>query len=485
VPRPPLGRLALYLLLGFSAGLPFYMFNAVLLLRLARHDIDIVLIGFFAWVALLPTFKFAWAPLLDRYDIPGFSRFWGNRRGWIMLSQLGIFLSMVAMAFTSGDKSLALTALFAVLLAFWTTTLEVAADGWRIELAPTQAEQGPMVAANLWGYRSAMVAAGSGAVYVAGQIDWTWAYLVIAAAAFLPFPILCAMRPGPGQGGGRGAALATGLIASALILLCSLLATAAAGWVVLDVAIRIGISSKTNVTPFVLAVALLPFVVLALALPRIRRMGSDAPARRSAAIGPYVDIFWRYGYRVLPVLAFVSIYRMGDVMTLTLSHPLWNARGYSLNQIAVADGPVALLCSMTGVAIGGWMAARWRLNLALVVGAFGSAVGNAIFAWLWRVPPSNFVIYLSAGVDQFAHGLQGAVFVVYLSMLVNPRYPVAQYAFLSGFAFLLPRLVAGASGAMQTQIGYDGFFLLAGGMSAAAILLLPFMANAKPRLDDR
>jgi len=530
-PRPPLGRLALYLLLGFSAGLPFYMFNAVLLLRLARHGIDIVLIGFFAWVALLPTFKFAWAPLLDRFDVPGFSRFWGNRRGWIMLSQLGIFLSTVAMAFTSNDKSLALTALFAVLLAFWTTTLEVAADGWRIELAPTQSEQGPMVAANLWGYRSAMVAAGSGAVYVAGQLDWTWAYLVIAAAAFLPFPILCAMRPEPdpcpepsaasGRGLGEGLlssstedpsygaraerpsskpspaksgrrlksaerplALATGLIASVAILLFSLAATAAVGWVVLDIAARAGISSKTNVTPFVLALALLPFVALALALPRIRRMGPDAPAHRSAAIGPYVDIFWRYGYRVLPVLAFVAIYRMGDVMTLTLSHPLWNARGYSLNQIAVADGPVALLCSMAGVAIGGWMAARWRLGLALVIGALGSAIGNAIFAWLWWVPPTDFVIYLSAGVDQFAHGLQGAVFVVYLSMLVNPRYPVAQYAFLSGFAFLLPRLVAGASGAMQTRIGYDGFFLLAGGMSAAAVLLLPLMANAKPRSDD-
>jgi len=502
------------------------MFNAVLLLRLARHDVDIVLIGFFAWVALLPTFKFAWAPLLDRFAIPGFSRFWGNRRGWIMLSQLGIFLSLVAMAATSADKSLPLTALFAVLLAFWTTTLEVAADGWRIELAPTQAEQGPMVAANLWGYRGAMVAAGSGAVYVAGQLDWSWAYLVIAAAAFLPFPILCAMpsalKPSPACGRGLGegllvssstdpmpsqeqeerpsskpspasgrrlkptdrfVALVTGLAASIVILLFSLAVTAAVGWAVLQAAARSGISGKTNVTPIVLVLALVPFLALALALPRIRRMSPGARLLRSAAIGPYVDIFWRYGYRVLPLLGFVAIYRMGDVMTLTLSHPLWNARGYSLNQIAFADGPIALVSSMAGVGIGGWIAARWRLSLALVVGAVGSAIGNWIFVWLWKVPPSNFVIYLSAGMDQFAHGLEGAVFVVYLSMLVNPRYPVAQYAFLSGFAFLLPRLVAGASGAMQMQIGYDGFFWLSGGLSAAAILFLPFLANIRPRQD--
>jgi PAT family beta-lactamase induction signal transducer AmpG len=392
---------------------------------------------------------------------------------------------MTAMAFTSNDKSLPLTALFAVLLAFWTTTLEVAADAWRIELAPTQREQGPIVAANLWGYRSAMVAAGSGAVFVAGQLDWTWAYLAIAAAAFIPFPILCAMRPDPHRSGGRGRALATGLLASAAILLGSLAVTAGLGLALLSLAAGVGISSKTNVTPAVLAIALLPFVALAIALPRIRRMGPESPARRSLAIGPYVDIFWRFGYATLPILAFVSFYRMGDVMSLTLSHPLWNARGYSLNQIAVADGFVALASSMVGVALGGWLAARWRLALALAAGALVSGIGNAVFAWLWRVPPSNFVLYVSAGIDQFAHGFEGAVFVVYLSMLVNPRYPGAQYAFLSGFAFLLPRLVAGAAGAIQQRIGYDGFFLLTGLLSAGAIVFLPLIAGVKPRKADR
>ena len=209
VPRG-FGRQALYVLLGFSAGLPFYMFSTVLSLRLQAHEVGLVVIGFFAWVQLLPTFKFLWAPLLDRYEVPGFGRFWGKRRGWIMLAQLGIFVSMAAMGLTSSDENLAITALFAVLLAFWTTTLEVAADAWRIELAPTQAEQGPLAAANLWGYRTAMVAAGSGALLVADQPGWGWtgAYLAIAAAAFLPFPLLALMRPDPDHGGSRGRALA-------------------------------------------------------------------------------------------------------------------------------------------------------------------------------------------------------------------------------------------------------------------------------------
>jgi len=473
--------LGLYLLLGFSAGLPFYMFNAVLTLRLARHGVDIVVIGFFAWIALLPTFKFAWAPLLDRYDVPGFSRFWGRRRGWIMLSQLGIFLSMVAMAFTSSDASLPLTALFAILLAFWTTTLEVAADGWRIELAPTQAEQAPVVAANLWGYRSAMVAAGSGAILVAAWADWTWAYLVIAVAAFAPFPVLAAMRPEPDATISRTRALVAGTLSSLLILLAVALVTTLVGWALLSAVQGAGFSSKTNVTPIVLAIALLPFAALALALPRIRRLPPDAPAKMSAFVAPYVELFWRYGYAVLAVLAFVSLYRMGDVLTLTLSHPLWNEAGYSLKQIGVADGVVALSASMAGVALGGLLSTRLSLTWTLAIGAVTAAAGNWIYVWLWHSEPSSFVLYTSVAVDQFGNGFAGAVFVVYLSMLVSPKYPGAQYALLSGFAFLLPRLLAGASGSMQTQIGYDGFFLLSGALSFAAIFLLPVIARVKGR----
>jgi PAT family beta-lactamase induction signal transducer AmpG len=473
--------LGLYLLLGFSAGLPFYMFNAVLTLRLARHGVDIVVIGFFAWIALLPTFKFAWAPLLDRYDVPGFSRFWGRRRGWIMLSQLGIFLSMVAMAFTSSDESLPLTALFAILLAFWTTTLEVAADGWRIELAPTQTEQAPVVAANLWGYRSAMVAAGSGAILVAAWADWTWAYLVIAVAAFAPFPVLAAMRPEPDATTSRTRALLSGTLSSLMILLGVALVTTGVGWALLSAVQGAGFSSKTNVTPIVLAIALLPFAALALALPRIRRLPADAPAKMSAFVAPYVELFWRYGYAVLAVLAFVSLYRMGDVLTLTLSHPLWNEAGYSLKQIGVADGVVALSASMAGVALGGLLSTRLSLTWTLAIGAVTAAAGNWIYVWLWHSEPSSFVLYTSVAVDQFGNGFAGAVFVVYLSMLVSPKYPGAQYALLSGFAFLLPRLLAGASGSMQTQIGYDGFFLMSGALSFAAIFLLPVIARVKGR----
>ncbi len=475
--------LALFGLLGFSSGLPYFMFSTILALRLQAHGVGLVVIGFFAWIALVPTMKFLWAPILDRLAVPGFARFWGQRRSWLMLAQLGIAASLAAMAVTSDDASLPLTALLATSLAFWTTTLEVASDAWRIILYPTKEAQGPVVAATVWGYRTAMVAAGSGALIVTADHGWTAAYLLIAVAALAPFPVLAAMPPEPGRNG-RTVALTTGLIASAAILIAVTAAIAGLGWVLLSAATAAGIGAGSNVTPWVLGICLLPFAVLALALPAIKRAPADAPLRRSPVTGPYVDIFWRFGTGVLVLLVLVSLYRMGDVLALTLSKPLVASLGYSLKAIGIADGAVALIASMAGVATGGWMAARWPLGRTLAIGAILAALGNWSFVWLAHRPPTTLALYLATGLDQFGNGFAGAVFVVYLSLLVNPRHPGAQYAFLSGFAFLLPRLLGGASGSMVTEYGYDQFFLLSGALSLAILPLLPIVMRLRPRVAE-
>ena len=511
LPTAPLGQFgsirrlqALYLLLGFSAGLPFFMFSTVLAVRLTDHGVALAVIGFFAWVQLLPTFKFLWAPLLDRYDVPGFARFWGKRRGWIMLSQLGIVSSLVAMALTASDASLPLTALVAVCLAFWTTTLEVAADAWRIELAPTRELQGPLAAANLWGYRTAMVAAGSGALLFADESGalapalrtlgivpgWTAAYLLIAAAAFVPLPILAALPPERRGDAGRMSALGGGVAASVAILLALLAFFAVVGSGLLSAAAGMGIDARANVTPWVLGIAMLPFVAMAAALPKIRRAGPQSRLRTSAAIGPYVDFFWRYGGLAIALMAFVSIYRMGDVLALNLSKPMILGLGYSKTEIGWADGAVALIASIVGVGLGGWMTTRWPFAATLAIGALFAGIGNFAFVWLAHQPHDQDLLYLATAADQFGNGMAGAIFVVYLSLLVNPRYAGAQYAFLSGFAFLLPRLLSGAGGTVVERLdasglpGFDLFFLASGAISLAAIVFLPLVARARARADD-
>jgi MFS transporter, PAT family, beta-lactamase induction signal transducer AmpG len=275
------------------------------------------------------------------------------------------------------------------------------------------------------------------------------------------------------------AALATGLLASVAILILVALAFAGPGIVLLALADAVGLGADSNVTPAILVVAMLPFVGMALALPRIVRLPPDAPLLRSLLAGPYVELFRHYGVGILAILAFVSLYRMGDVLALTLSKPLVNALGYSLSQIAFADGVVALAGNILGVGAGGMAAARLRGGWPLAIGALLAAIGNFAFVWLAAQPMGDAALVVATALDQFGNGFAGAVFVVYLSLLVNPLHAGAQYALLSGVAFLLPRLIAGASGGIEARIGYPGFFLLSGALSLAAIALLPLVGRAR------
>lgn len=473
--RPPASLIALFGLLGFSSGLPFLLFSAVLFLRLSQNNAGLGVVAFFAWVSLLPTFKFAWAPLLDRITIPGFGGYWGRWRSWILLCQLGTVTSLAGMAWAAPDGDLPFTALWAVLLAFWTTTLEAAADGWRVELAPTAEAQAPLASAALWGYRSAMVAAGSFAVMLAGQAGWDVAYFAVAAAAAAAFPVLAATRADAHASAGRGGALILGLGVSLGLITAAAILVAGVGAVVLRAAGSLGLTPDSNVTSGVLLLCALPFVIMVLAIPRIRALPADAAPLRSPVVGPYLDFFRTYGFATVGILIFVSLYRMGDVLTLTLSKPLVSTTGYSLTQIGIADGIPALAANIIGVGVGGWAAARYDKNWSLAAGAVFAAIGNFAYVWLAHAPVSSTVLYVTTFADHFGNGLAAAVFVVYLSLLANPRYPACQYAFLSGFAFLLPRLLAGASAAIQREIGYDGFFVLSGILSLAALPLLPLL----------
>lgn len=468
--------LALCAMLGACGGMPFSMVNSILLLRLSRHGVDLVLIGFFAWEALVPTVKFAWAWMIDRWDVPGLSRWRGRRLGWIVLAQTGVVASLAAMALTADDASLPVTALFAVLLAFWETTLEIAADGWRIAVAPVQEEQARLVTANLWGYRGAMVAAASGAALLADRFGWGWAYGAMALVALVPLVVLCLMR-GEGDGGGK----ALSLVAVPAILGLSAAVLAGAGAALLALARMAGVTPHSPVTSVVLAICLLPFLALALAVPRLKRMAADAPLLRSPVLGPYVELFWRHGAGSLVLVLFIATYRLGDVMTLTFSHPEWNERGYGLKAIAMADGVVALAATLAGVALGGWLAARRRIVPALAAGALASALANWAFAWLWHVPLDPLALYVAAGIDQAGHAVAATVFVVFLSMKAHPRMAGAQYAFLSGLALLVPRLISGAAGLVVKSIGYDGFFVLSGALSLGVVLLLPLVARLQER----
>ena len=172
-------RSLVMLLLGFSAGLPFYMIYQNLSLWLAEAGVEKGEIGLFAWTGFAFTFKFLWAPAVDRVPIPILEKMVGRRRAWMAAAQIGVALTLLAMSAANPQENLFYVAIVAVVMAFMAATQDIAIDAWRIEAA-TDEEQGVMAAMYQYGYRVAIMVAGAGALIVADNVNWSAAYQFMA-----------------------------------------------------------------------------------------------------------------------------------------------------------------------------------------------------------------------------------------------------------------------------------------------------------------
>jgi len=179
------------LLFGFSSGLPFLLVAGTLAYWLKENGIVLKDITMIASAGMTYALKFLWAPLLDHWRLPGFSRL-GRRRGWLLFAQLGVVAGLLAMAALTPAQLVPFVAATLV-VAFFGATQDIAVDAYRIEIAPVDA-QGALVATYSLGYRIALILAGALALILADHIAWSWVYLVMAIAMSLPIAATLAAR---------------------------------------------------------------------------------------------------------------------------------------------------------------------------------------------------------------------------------------------------------------------------------------------------
>src|SRR5277367_683814 len=172
-------HLALMLALGYSSGLPILLIFSTQSAWLREAGVSRSAIGLMSWCALAYSFKFVWAPFIDRFDPPGLARRLGRRRGWMLLAQMGTAAGLCGLSFGNPATNLPWNIGFAFFTAFSAATLDVTIDGWRIDAAPPD-RQGTMTAVYSLGYRLAMICAGAGALYIADFASWRAAYLAMA-----------------------------------------------------------------------------------------------------------------------------------------------------------------------------------------------------------------------------------------------------------------------------------------------------------------
>ena len=148
-------RLAAVLFLGFASGLPLALTGQAMQAWLSVDGVDIATIGFLGLVGVPYTFKFLWAPLMDRFEPP----FLGRRRGWLVLMQLALAAVLWWMAGADPKAAPLAFAGVAVLVAFLSASQDVVIDAYRTDvLEPHERGLGGSLA--VFGYRLAMILSG-------------------------------------------------------------------------------------------------------------------------------------------------------------------------------------------------------------------------------------------------------------------------------------------------------------------------------------
>ena len=454
--------------LGFSAGLPYFLIFDTLSAWLRASGLSLEVIGFFSLVTLVSTFKFLWAPFVDRAPVPVLTGWLGHRRSWMLVCQGLIILGLWLVAGSDPTTSLGRIAIFAVLVGVSSATQDIAIDAWRIEAAEVS-KQGAMAAAYQWGYRVAIIVAGAVPLLLAGVYGWNVAYFVMAALMAIGIAAVLAapreqrhairsiqtggIRPAPAPEALEWTARLALLAAGALLLGSGLAANAgvlarvlgAIGATSARDAVLAAWASEARVWIHLAAVVagIAVIVLAALPLPGVR---TRPGVYLSSALGdPLRDFFARYGSTGGLILALICLYRVPDFV-LNIMNPFYLDLGYSLVEIAEVRKIFGVGMTMLGVFAGGVAVARYGLMRAMVIGAFAGPLSNLLFIWLAFQGHSLWALFAAIGLDNVAGGFAGTCLIAYMSSLTSIGFTATQYALFSSLYAIPGRLIASQSG---------------------------------------
>ena len=400
------------LFLGFSAGLPLLLILGTLSFWLREAGIDRSTIGYLTWVGLIYAFKWMWAPLVDRLQIPLLTKLFGRRRSWLLFAQALIILGLVGMS--TLDPKLALNSIVwcALLVAFGSATQDIALDAFRIESANSD-HQAALAATYQTGYRLALIWAGAGVLWLAARAEtgsgydasaWQFAYLCMAASI--------------------GVGVITTLLSNEPV--------------------------KYELTKVRTAKAWL----------------------YQTLVEPFAEFITRYRWHAVLILSLIAVYRISDVVMGIMANPFYVDMGYTKDEVAAVSKVFGVVMTLVGAFLGGVLTLRFGVLRILFVGAVLSAVSNLLFAWLATQGHDLHGLIWVISADNLSSGIASAAFIAFLSSLTNIRYSATQYALFSSMMLLLPKWLAGFSGVFVDNFGYQTFFFGTAIIGAPVLLLI-------------
>jgi PAT family beta-lactamase induction signal transducer AmpG len=416
-------KVAVMLLLGFSSGLPFFLSGNTLGYWLRDAGTTLAAIGFLSWVGLAYSLKFLWAPIIDRVDAPIFGRF-GRRRGWMILSQIFVALGLTALSVIGLSAGLATVGIFALVVAFSSSTQDIVVDAWRIEAASDSDELGLLSSAYQLGYRAAIIVTDAFILISASHFGWRISY---AAMAVL---------------------MAVGIGASLMAIE--------------PTRSKKAFESKAEAPLW------------------------SGRGLFDAVIGPFTEFFRTYGWIALLMLAMISFYQLPEFVMGPMANPFYHDLGLSKDAVGAVRGSIGLVASLIGIAAGGFSTLRFGYLKTLIAGVIIKILVIANFATLAYTGPDLRVFSAVMFLDNVGVGFAGVALVTYMSSLTSIGYTATQYALLSSAYTYVGKFAKGFSGVAVERLAvgrplidaYGLFFIGAGLLGVPALILCIVLARA-------
>lgn len=483
-------RLACILFLGFASGLPLALTGQAMQAWLTMEKIDIATIGFFSLVGLPYTFKFLWAPLMDRFEPPLF----GRRRGWLVLSQISIALALVLLSTFSPSQNTQTFALVALLIAFLSASQDIMIDAYRTDILQTS-ERGNGASLGVLGYRLAMILSG-GITFVwadANGNNWPWSKIYLVMAGIMTAASVISLLFLPKVSANNKAP--TTNAKNDLI-----------GFFALVIAVVIGYQFTTRLaTPLVEKffdttiannkkwIDMISFFTgLGITLP-LAWFASQKAKFETLNIS-LKNYFSTKG--AVSFLALIILYKLGDSFTGTLLTPfLIKGVGFTTAEIGVVNKVIGMWLTIGGALLGGVIMARWGLFKSLFIFGILQMISNLSFWWLalsgkgawgsFSLPAFDIVIaslkeatqidwllLFSIASENITGGMGTAAFVAFLMALCNQKFSATQYALLSSLSAVGRVFVGPVAGVLTDVIGWSQFFIFSTLMAVPGIFML-------------
>ena len=468
---------------------------------LSLEGLDVATIGFLSLVGLPYTFKFLWAPLMDRFEPPWL----GRRRGWLVLTQLALAGLLLLLADTSPTGALRSFALLAVAVAFASASQDIVVDAYRTDLLQPR-ERGIGSSLNVLGYRLAMIVSGGIALIwtdpanlAHGGFGWSWPQVYRLMAALMAAAAVCSALLLPRLA--RSTAPRS-VARHDLVGFVAVLAAVALGVLLTD---RIATpAARALLAPLFAGSTLAPALQSKWAelLALLAGIAFTLPlagwaarrARFETLLSGLASYFAQPGAAAF--LAFIVLYKLGDAFAGSLMTPfLLKAMAYSPAEVGVVNKVIGLWLTIFGALAGGALMIKlglWRAlmgfgvlqmlsNLGfwwLAAGGKGQWPGLVIPAFDWGIvqlaqpTPVDGGLLLVIALENIASGMGTAAFVAFLMSLCNQRFTATQFALLSAFASVGRVWVGPLAGVLAESIGWPSFFIVSTVAALPALWLL-------------